>query len=66
MLGFNKLQRYAFSQTIQNFINGEFVDSKATKFYDVRNPVTQELIGKTPQSTKEEFDYAVAKAKEAF
>ena len=66
MLGLSKYQRFAFSQAFKNYINGEYVDSKATTHFDVRNPVTQELIARTPQSTKEELDYAVAKAKEAF
>ena len=66
MLGLTKFQRYFFAKNVANYINGEYVQSKANKFYDVRNPVTQELLGKTPQSTEEEFNYTVAKAKEAF
>jgi malonate-semialdehyde dehydrogenase (acetylating)/methylmalonate-semialdehyde dehydrogenase len=52
--------------TLKNFINGEFVESKGTKFYDIINPATNELISKVPETTKEEFDYAVASAKTAF
>ena len=51
MLGLSKLQRYHFTRVYGNFVNGEFVESKATKFYDIRNPVTQELVAKSPQST---------------
>lgn len=66
MLGLARYQRFAFSQAYRNYINGEYVESKSKTHFDVRCPVTQELIGRTPQSTKEELDYAVAKAKEAF
>lgn len=51
MLGLAKLQRYHFVKVYGNFINGEFVASKADKFYDIKNPVTQELVAKAPQST---------------
>jgi len=52
--------------TTRNFINGEFKDSKATHWYDIHNPVTQELVNKVPQSTKEEFNEAVETASNAF
>ena len=62
-----RLQQSSFSvRTYHNFYNGEFVPSKATRFYEVRNPVTQELIARSPQSTEEEFNAIVANAKEAF
>ena len=66
MLGLAKLQRYNFVRVYGNFINGEFAPSKASKFFEIRNPVTQELVAKAPQSTNEEFEDAVAKAKQAF
>jgi malonate-semialdehyde dehydrogenase (acetylating) / methylmalonate-semialdehyde dehydrogenase len=65
----HKFQFSSFStkvNTLKNFINGEFVESKGTKFYDIINPATNELISNVPESTKEEFDYAVASAKSAF
>jgi delta 1-pyrroline-5-carboxylate dehydrogenase len=64
-----KFQFSSFStkvSTLKNYINGEFVESKGTKFYDITNPATNELISKVPETTKEEFDYAVASAKSAF
>ena len=62
-----RLHNYGFSvRTYHNFYNGEFVPSKGTRFYDVYNPVTQELIARSPQSTEEEFNAIVANAKEAF
>lgn len=39
---------------VRNFINGKFVESKAKTWFDVRNPATQELICRVPQSTPEE------------
>jgi malonate-semialdehyde dehydrogenase (acetylating)/methylmalonate-semialdehyde dehydrogenase len=66
MLALTKFQRYNFTKIYGNFFNGEFVQSKATKFYDIKNPVTQELVAKAPQSTPEEFNQIVATAKEAF
>lgn len=62
---FNK-NMFHFSKFLPNFINGEFVQSKATQHFDVKNPVTQELITKTPQSTDAEFKHAVNVAAEAF
>ena len=66
MLGLAKLQRYHFTRVYGNFVNGEFVDSKASKFYEIRSPVTQDLIAKSPQSTPEEFNHIVSVAKEAY
>jgi malonate-semialdehyde dehydrogenase (acetylating)/methylmalonate-semialdehyde dehydrogenase len=50
----------------KNFINGKFVESAATEFYDVHNPATQELVTRTPLSTDAELEAAVASAKKAF
>ena len=33
---------------ITNFINGEFVPSKASSFIDVTNPATNEVISRVP------------------
>lgn len=53
MLGLARIQRYNFVRVYGNFIDGDFVPSKATKFYEHRNPVTQEVVAKAPQSTTE-------------
>lgn len=59
--------RKAFSQVrIKNFINGEFVESRATKTFRMLDPSNGECTGETPVSTPEEFNEAVAHAKEAF
>ena len=50
----------------KNFINGKWVDSKATSHIDVICPLTQNKLAKIPQSTQAEFDEAVACSKDAF
>lgn len=66
MLALSKFQKYNFARVYANFYNGEFVKSQATKNYEIRNPVTQELVAIAPQSTEAEFNQVVASAKEAF
>lgn len=39
---------------IPNFINGVFVHSKTRKWISLRNPATQELLGRVPESTQGE------------
>ena len=51
---------------MQNFINGEWVESKSTSFGNVYNPATGEKIAKVPYGTQEVVDMAVNAAKEAF
>ena len=41
-------------------------ESKATEFTDVHDPATNELLCRTPKSTKEEMEMAVKSAKEAY
>lgn len=52
--------------TVSNLIDGRFVASSATNHVELRNPATQELLGLVPESTREEFEAAVASAKDAF
>lgn len=52
-------------QAVKMLVNGQFVESKATKFYDIHNPATGELIGRTPQCTQEEMTAAVQNCAEA-
>ncbi|RYY89564.1 aldehyde dehydrogenase family protein [archaeon] len=51
---------------VPNFIDGRFEQSKTTKFIDVVNPATQELVCRVPESTDEELKRAEAGAKKAF
>jgi len=53
-------------KVLPNFINGEWKQSTSKQFFEVRNPATQEVISKVPQSTEAEFNEAVAAASEAF
>ena len=54
------------TDTIFNYIGNAWVKSEASEFYEVINPATQELIGKTPLSSKEEVDRAAGVAADAF
>jgi malonate-semialdehyde dehydrogenase (acetylating)/methylmalonate-semialdehyde dehydrogenase len=53
-------------EILKNYINGKFVESKATEFFDVKNPTMDESIAKCPKSTKEEVEQTIAAAKAAF
>jgi malonate-semialdehyde dehydrogenase (acetylating) / methylmalonate-semialdehyde dehydrogenase len=47
-------------------IGGEMVASKTTKWIDVSDPSTQEIIARTPEATLDEMNAAVHAAEEAF
>ncbi len=53
-------------ETLTNFVGGRWVPSRATEFLDVHNPATAEVIARTPLSTREDLDAAVAAAEKAF
>lgn len=53
-------------KTLQNYINGEWVDSKSSELEEVRNPAKDEPLCHVPFSTREEVDLAVKSAKDAF
>lgn len=48
------------------FLDNEFRSSRATKFIDVHDPATDELVTRVPQATQEELEAAVRSAEEAF
>jgi malonate-semialdehyde dehydrogenase (acetylating)/methylmalonate-semialdehyde dehydrogenase len=50
----------------QLFIDGKFVDSKSSKWIDVHNPATNEVIAMVPESTPEEMRAASDSAMKAF
>jgi malonate-semialdehyde dehydrogenase (acetylating)/methylmalonate-semialdehyde dehydrogenase len=54
------------TKVLKNFINGQFVESKGTKLYDITDPSTNKVISQVPESTNEEFNQAVASSKVAF
>ncbi|CAL8090071.1 unnamed protein product [Orchesella dallaii] len=52
--------------TTKLFINGQFVESKATEWIDLHNPATNEVVTRVPKATQSEMEDAVASAKDAF
>lgn len=50
----------------QNFIDNKLVSSKTTKWIDVHDPATNNIITRVPESTKDELEEAVRSAKAAF
>jgi aldehyde dehydrogenase (NAD+) len=52
--------------TLQNFIDGQFVDSRGTSTIDVVSPVTGEVVAVSPVSTDEDVDAAFDAAQRAF
>ncbi|XP_071800445.1 probable methylmalonate-semialdehyde/malonate-semialdehyde dehydrogenase [acylating], mitochondrial [Asterias amurensis] len=62
------LRRYCHhgAPTTKMFINGEFVESKATEWIDVHNPATNEVVTRVPKCTQDEMESAVAAASAAF
>ncbi|MCE7741113.1 MAG: CoA-acylating methylmalonate-semialdehyde dehydrogenase [Candidatus Heimdallarchaeota archaeon] len=53
-------------EILKNYINGKWVDSRATKTRDVINPATGEILAQTPMGTKEDAEESIQAAKEAF
>jgi malonate-semialdehyde dehydrogenase (acetylating) / methylmalonate-semialdehyde dehydrogenase len=51
---------------LKNYIGGQWVESSGQQFLDVLNPATNETLATVPISLKEDVDYAVKAAKEAF
>ncbi|MEB2452519.1 CoA-acylating methylmalonate-semialdehyde dehydrogenase, partial [Listeria monocytogenes] len=51
---------------LKNYIDGEWVESKADKYEDVINPATGEVLCQVPISTRAELDQAAVIAEQAF
>lgn len=49
-----------------NFIDNQFVPSKASDWFPIYDPATNNLVSRAPQSTSEELTQAVASAQAAF
>jgi len=58
-------RRFSSAPVTQLFIDGKFVDSKATEFVDVYNPATQEVVTRVPIATPEELKAATDAASRA-
>ena len=52
--------------TVHNFIDGSWIESRASDFLDVINPATGEAIARTPQSTVDEVNAAIEAAAAAY
>lgn len=50
----------------QLYINGKFENSKTSKWIDLHNPATNEVVTKVPEATHHEMEEAVESAKKAF
>jgi malonate-semialdehyde dehydrogenase (acetylating) / methylmalonate-semialdehyde dehydrogenase len=60
--------RRLFSTVLENklLIGDQWLSSKASKWFDIKNPATQEIVARVPQMTSSEFNQAVNNSKEAF
>lgn len=66
MLAKNLSKRTFSVPVYRNRIGGEWVASKGTSSVDIICPASQQIVGKTPQSTEAEFNAIVADAKNTF
>lgn len=48
------------------FIDGKFVESKATEWIDLHNPATNEVVTRVPKCTQAEMEEVVASSKRAY
>ncbi len=48
------------------FIDGKFVESKATEWIDLHDPATNEVITRIPKCTQSEMEEAVESSKRAY
>src|SRR5438876_3269085 len=54
------------TRTVENYIGGRWVASDATRFGEVRNPATDELLARVPLGAESDVDRAVQAAARAF
>lgn len=59
-------KKIASPKDTPNFIDNQFTPSSATTWFDVRDPATNEVVTRAPQSSDEELRAAVASAEKAF
>lgn len=53
-------------ERLKYFVNGQYVESKAEKWYELHNPSTGEVTGYAPNCTPDEVNAAIAAAKAAY
>ncbi|KAK0050717.1 methylmalonate-semialdehyde dehydrogenase [acylating] mitochondrial [Biomphalaria pfeifferi] len=63
---FKRLLTSLQQPTTKLFINNEFLESRTNQWIDLRNPATNKVISKVPETTTAEMEAAVAAAKETF
>ena len=49
-----------------NFVNNQFIKSSTDRWIDLRDPATQQIVTRVPETTYEEMVAAVDSSKEAF
>ncbi len=54
------------NETIRNYINGAFTAASASQELEVKNPATQEILGRVPLSSAAEVEKAASAARAAF
>ena len=54
------------TEKLQNFINGDWVDSRTQDFVEIRNPARDTLLCIAPMSTQSEVSAAVTAAQDAY
>ncbi|MBR0537585.1 MAG: CoA-acylating methylmalonate-semialdehyde dehydrogenase [Clostridia bacterium] len=54
------------AEKLKYFVNGEYVESKTDKYYELHNPSTGEVTGYAPNCTADEVNAAIAAAKAAY
>jgi malonate-semialdehyde dehydrogenase (acetylating)/methylmalonate-semialdehyde dehydrogenase len=59
-------ERIETPENTHNFLDNQFVPSKATQWIDLHDPATNNLVTRVPQSTDEELVAAVDSAEKAF
>lgn len=52
--------------SVQNFVNGQFVDPQTSRFLNVVSPLDGNQLSNVPMSTTTDLNYAVAAARSAF
>lgn len=48
------------------FINNKFIKSKASEWYDIHDPATNQVVSKVPQTTEDELNEAIELANSTF
>ncbi len=54
------------SETIRNYIGGQWISPAGAQLLDVENPATRDVLARVPLSGSAEVDQAVARGREAF